>query len=246
MKNLTARQTEILDFIQQAIIETGAPPTRIEIAEYFGFRSPNAAEDHLRALAKKGKIILKSGTSRGIRLVTDHTLDEHQSGSAIVFNKPQLATNNNTRSSPRTNVIPFTKAANNDFEQLPIVGSVAAGEPILATGNIESHVNVDTSVFSHAPDYLLRIRGDSMQDIGIMDGDILAVKNAITADSNQVVVARLDDSVTVKRFKRESEHSKTIELIAENPAYEPIVVDLEHQEFAIEGVAVGVIRSTVH
>lgn len=246
MKNLTARQTEILDFIQQAILETGAPPTRIEIAKYFGFRSPNAAEDHLRALAKKGKIILKSGTSRGIRLVTDQAPDEHRSSSAIAFNKPQLATNNNPRSSPRTNVIPFTKVTNNDFEQLPIVGSVAAGEPILATGNIESHMNVDTRIFSDAPDYLLRIRGDSMQDIGILDGDILAVKNAITADNNQVVVARLDDSVTVKRFKRESEHSKTVELIAENPAYEPIVVDLEHQEFAIEGIAVGVIRSTIH
>ena len=266
MKQLTKRQTEILDFIQQAITETGAPPTRIEIANYFGFRSANAAEDHLKALAKKGEIILKSGTSRGIQLITNKSkkvpnfrkiepvqVIDHAS------NKPHLSSNvssthfsstrnnrNNTQGTGKNNVVPFTKVAINEFEQLPIVGSVAAGEPILATGNIESHINIDTSVFSRTPDYLLRVRGDSMQDIGIMDGDILAVKSAVTAENNQVVVARLDTDVTVKRFKRENEQSKTIELIAENPAYEPIFVDLEHQEFAIEGIAVGVIRNTIH
>ncbi len=271
MKQLTKRQTEILSFIQQAIAKTGAPPTRIEIADYFGFRSPNAAEDHLKALAKKGKIILKSGTSRGIQLVTVKSeklpnMRQFEPIQAVdnVANKPHSDDDVNPTSlsasniSPignsrqqlpggsKNNVVPFTKVASIEFEQLPIVGSVAAGEPILATGNIESHLNIDTSVFSKTPDYLLRVRGDSMQDIGIMDGDILAVKNAVTAENNQVVVARLDTDVTVKRFKRASEQSKTVELIAENSSYKPIIVDLEHQEFAIEGIAVGVIRNAIH
>lgn len=191
--NLTPRQQEILEFIRNSLEVLGAPPTRTEICSAFGFASPNAAEDHLRALAKKGVIVLEPGSARGIRLVE------------------QLG--------------------------LPLVGSVAAGSPILAVENQLGKVQVNPNLFSPRADYLLKVRGNSMVDAGILDGDLLAVHRTDEARSGQVVVARLDDEVTVKRLKRSG---RRIELLPENPDYEPIAV--EGHEFAIEGLAVGLIR----
>lgn len=191
--NLTPRQQEILDFIRNSLEVLGAPPTRTEICSAFGFASPNAAEDHLRALAKKGVIVLEPGSARGIRLVE------------------QLG--------------------------LPLIGSVAAGSPILAVENQLGKVQVNPNLFSPRADYLLKVRGNSMVDAGILDGDLLAVHRTDEARSGQVVVARLDDEVTVKRLKRSG---RRIELLPENPDYEPIAV--EGRDFAIEGLAVGLIR----
>jgi repressor LexA len=191
--NLTPRQQEILDFIRNSLEVLGAPPTRTEICSAFGFASPNAAEDHLRALAKKGVIILEPGSARGIRLVE------------------QLG--------------------------LPLIGSVAAGSPLLAVENQLGKVQVPPALFSPRADYLLKVRGNSMVDAGIFDGDLLAVHKTDEARSGQVVVARLDDEVTVKRLKRTG---RRIELLPENSDYEPIAV--EGREFAIEGLAVGLIR----
>ncbi|HLS97594.1 MAG: transcriptional repressor LexA [Porticoccaceae bacterium] len=195
---LTPRQQQILDLIRESIDATGYPPTRVEIARRFGFKSPNAAEDHLRALAEKGAITLVPGTSRGIRLAPG------QSG-------------------------------------LPLVGRVAAGEPILAEQHIEDYLEVPASLFHPAADYLLRVRGDSMRDGGILDGDLLAVHGTPEARDGQLVVARIDDEVTVKIFKKTGNRTQ-IQLLPQNPAYEPIVVDLRKSAFAIEGLGVGVIR----
>jgi repressor LexA len=203
MENLTHRQQEILDFIRNTLASTGAPPTRAEIAREFEFRSPNAAEDHLRALARKGAIDLKAGTSRGIRITVD---------------------------------TPFSSES-----QLPVVGRVAAGSPVLAQEHVESYVSIDTTLFKPRPDYLLSVTGQSMRDIGIMDGDMLAVHNTNTAKNNQVVVARIEDEVTVKRFKK-SRSKYQVTLLPENDDYSPIEVDLRYQEFEIEGLGVGVIR----
>ncbi len=192
--DLTPRQREILDFIRSSLEVLGAPPTRAEICAAFGFASPNAAEDHLRALARKGVIILEPGNARGIRLVE------------------QLG--------------------------LPLVGSVAAGSPILAVENLLGRVQLDPALFSPRADYLLKVRGNSMVDAGILDGDLLAVHKTAQARSGQIVVARLDDEVTVKRLKRTG---RRIELLPENPDYGPIAV--EGREFAIEGLAVGLIRN---
>lgn len=191
---LTPRQREILDFIRNSLEVLGAPPTRTEICSAFGFASPNAAEDHLRALAKKGVIVLEPGSARGIRLVE------------------QLG--------------------------LPLVGSVAAGSPILAIENQLGKVQVNPNLFSPRADYLLRVRGLSMTGAGILDGDLLAVHKTEQVRSGQIVVARLDDEVTVKRLKRTG---RRIELLAENPDYPPVAV--EGHEFAIEGLAVGLIRN---
>jgi repressor LexA len=191
--DLTPRQREILDFIRNSLEVLGAPPTRTEICNAFGFASPNAAEDHLRALAKKGAIVLEPGSARGIRLVE------------------QLG--------------------------LPLIGSVAAGSPLLAVENQLGKVQVNPNLFSPRADYLLKVRGNSMVDAGILDGDLLAVHRTDEARSGQVVVARLDDEVTVKRLKRTG---RRIELLPENPDYEPIAV--EGRDFAIEGLAVGLIR----
>lgn len=195
MTKLTARQQQILQLIKDFISETGMPPTRAEIAESLGFRSANAAEDHLKALAKKGVVELMSGASRGIRLL--------------------------------------------EKEGLPLVGRVAAGEPILAQEHIEDHLKIDPQLFHPMPDYLLRVSGMSMRDIGILDGDLLAVHHCQTAHNGQIVVARLEDEVTVKRFKQ---RGNIVNLIAENPDFDPIRVDLREQELAIEGIAVGIIR----
>lgn len=198
---LTRRQSEILDYIRRRLAEEGAPPTRADIQQAFGFASPNAAESHLRALARKGVIELVPGASRGIRLRARDT-----------------------------------EAAKTG---LPLIGRVAAGAPLLAVEHIERHVAVGPDLFSPAPDYLLRVAGESMRDAGILDGDLLAVRRAFEARNGQIVVARIDEEVTVKRFQHEGRH---VRLLAENPDFAAIVVDLAEQPLVIEGLAVGVLR----
>lgn len=196
MSNLTPRQQQILDFIKGWMQEQGMPPTRAEIARAFGFRSANAAEDHLRALARNGAIELMEGASRGIRLA-------EPSG-------------------------------------LPIVGRVAAGAPILAQQHIEDYLQIEPAYFRPRADYLLRVHGQSMRDCGILHGDLLAVKRTPTASSDQIVVARLEDEVTVKRFRQ---RGNIVTLFPENPDFEPIRIDLRHDNFNLEGIAVGVLRT---
>lgn len=201
MRPLTNRQAQILELIKVFIKDTGMPPTRAEIAQTLGFKSANAAEEHLKALAKKGVIKMKPGASRGIQLVEEE--EPEQLG-------------------------------------LPLIGRVAAGEPILAEQHVESHCQVDPLLFKPAADFLLRVHGMSMKDIGIMDGDLLAVHSTQVAENGQVVVARVDDDVTVKRLEKAG---KKVFLHAENDEFAPIEVDLEHESFNIEGLAVGVIRN---
>jgi repressor LexA len=201
--DLTPRQQQILEVIRSHIRETGVPPTRAEIARTFGFRSANAAEDHLRALARHGAIELTRGRSRGIRLV-DH-------------------------------------AAAREVE-LPIIGRVAAGTPILVAAHIEDWCPVDPDLFRPRADYLLRVRGNSMCDAGILDGDLLAVHSTSEVHDGQIVVARLSDEVTVKRLHRHVHGADRAYLLPENPSFEPILVDLRTQELVIEGLGVGVIR----
>ena len=196
MSPLTPRQQQILDWIRQHMEQEGVPPTRAELCAAMGFRSPNAAEDHLRALARKGAIELVAGSSRGIRLA--------------------------------------------DHGGLPLVGRVAAGSPVLATEHIEAHYKVDPQMFRPQADYLLRVRGASMRDVGILDNDLLAVHQTTVASNGQIVVARLGDEVTVKRFLQ---HGHQVELLPENPDFEPILVDLRHEPLVIEGLGVGIIRS---
>lgn len=195
---LTKRQTEVLDCIKRHIGDTGYPPTRADIAKDLGFKSANAAEEHLKALAKKGAIEIIPGTSRGIRI-------------------PEME----------------------EEQGLPIVGQVAAGSPILAQEHVEDHCTISSDFFHPKADYLLRVKGLSMKDVGIMDGDLLAVHQCQTAKDGQIVVARLDDEVTVKRFKQDG---NIVYLIAENEDFDPIIVDLNEQDIAIEGLGVGVIR----
>jgi repressor LexA len=204
-KRLTARQKEVLRFIARFIEQNKFPPTRSELAAHFGFRSPNAAEAHLRALEGKNIIAIGKGTSRGITLL------------------PLAAAQLPPAKNP----------------PLPLVGRVAAGSPILAQENIEDEYRVDSSLFSSKPDYLLRVAGMSMRDAGILDGDLLAVHRTPEARQGQIIVARLEDEVTVKRFRRLGHQ---VRLLPENPEFQPIEVDLRHQEFAIEGLGVGVIR----
>ncbi len=196
---LTKRQSEVLDCIRHHIESTGYPPTRADIARQLGFRSANAAEEHLKALARKGAIEIIPGTSRGIRL-------------------------------------PESDETNNG---LPIVGQVAAGEPILAQQHIDDYCTIGADFFHPSADYLLRVRGMSMKNIGILDGDLLAVHQTREAREGQVVVARIGDEVTVKRFHREG---RIVYLIAENEEFQPIEIDLSEQELTIEGLGVGVIR----
>ena len=216
---LTARQQQILDLIRSTIAHTGAPPTRAEIATELGFKSANAAEEHLQALARKGVIELLSGTSRGIRLKGDalRSLNESRDNqfSLSLPGMAQLA--------------------------LPLVGRVAAGSPILAQEHVDQTYYVENTLFQHQPDYLLKVRGMSMRDAGIMDGDLLAVQATKEARNGQIVVARLGDEVTVKRLKR---NKLVIELHAENPDYPTIVVK-PGEPFEIEGLAVGLIRNTM-
>lgn len=216
---LTARQQQILELIQNAIARTGAPPTRAEIAGELGFRSANAAEEHLQALARKGVIELVSGTSRGIRLRGDTLRSLNESRMA------QYA-------SPLQSLAQLA---------LPLVGRVAAGSPILAQEHIDRTYYFESSLFQQQPDYLLKVRGMSMQGVGIMDGDLLAVKQAKEAKNGQIVVARLGDEVTVKRFRRTQ---SVIELLPENPDFKTIVVE-PGEPFELEGLAVGLIRNTM-
>lgn len=212
---LTERQQQILEVIRTEIARTGFPPTRAEIARALGFKSANAAEDHLKALARKGAIELTAGTSRGIRLC-----DEHAGA------KPGGVLD----------------AAATALGQLlvPLVGRVAAGSPILAAEHVEREVGIEPSLFAQTPDYLLRVKGLSMRDAGILDGDLLAVKKSPEARNGQIVVARLGDEVTVKRLSKSGRH---IELLPENPDFRPIVVGPD-DDFSLEGIAVGLIRTT--
>jgi len=215
---LTARQQQILDLVQAAIERTGAPPTRAEIAAELGFKSANAAEEHLQALARKGVIELVGGTSRGIRLRSD-----------------TLRAVNEARN--RQFSLPLASLAQLN---LPLVGRVAAGSPILAQEHIDQTYTVGAAMFSRTPDYLLRVRGNSMRDAGILDGDLLAVQKTSEAKNGQIVVARLGDDVTVKRLQRTADG---VSLLPENPDYQPIVVGAG-DAFELEGVAVGLIRTT--
>ena len=199
MYNLTARQEQVLQLIKSYADETGYPPTRAEIARILGYKSPNAAEEHIKALAKKGAIEIVPGASRGIRL-----LDPTDEG-------------------------------------IPIVGRVAAGNPILAQEHIEDYCNIPPNFFSPNADYLLRVNGMSMKDAGILDGDLLAVHRTDQVRSGQIVVARIGEEVTVKRYKRIGNRSQ-VELWPENADFDVIHVDLADQEFSIEGLSVGVIR----
>jgi repressor LexA len=199
MRELTPRQKQILELIQDVIYETGMPPTRAEIASELGFKSANAAEEHLRALQRKGVLDLIPGASRGIQL----------------------------------------KDSLRDQMGLPLVGRVAAGNPILAEENIETHYRIDPQLFNPKPHYLLRVQGMSMKDAGILDGDLVAVHRTPEVRSRQIIVARLDDEVTVKRYQQKG---SIVSLLPENEDFEPIVVDLKEQALVIEGVVVGVIR----
>jgi repressor LexA len=201
MLKLTPRQAEILAFIKQCLEDNGYPPTRAEIAQQLGFKSPNAAEEHLKALARKGAIEMTPGASRGIR-------------------------------------IPGFEPSSEE-EGLPIIGRVAAGAPILAQQHVEESCRINPAFFHPRADYLLRVRGMSMKDVGIFDGDLLAVHTTAEARNGQIVVARIDDEVTVKRFKREGDK---VWLIAENPEFAPIEINLQEQDLVIEGLSVGVIR----
>lgn len=198
MQKLTKRQQQILDMIRSHLDETGVPPTRADICDYFGFRSPTAADDHLKALARKEVIELMPGTSRGIRL-----------------------------------------AADQEEDGIPVVGHVAAGEPIMSEQHIEDYYPIDPGLFYPRADYLLRVRGMSMCDIGILDNDLLAVHATKDVHNNQIVVARVEDEVTVKRFRQ---RGNIVTLLPENDDFEPIRVDLRQQEFSIEGVYTGILR----
>jgi len=221
---LTARQQQVLDLVQSAIERTGAPPTRAEIATELGFKSANAAEEHLQALARKGVIELVGGTSRGIRLKSD-TL----------------------RALAEARLSPYGKQFNLPLPSmaqltLPLVGRVAAGSPLLAQEHVDQTFVVEATMFPRRPDYLLKVRGMSMRDAGILDGDLLAVQRTKEAKSGQIVVARLGDDVTVKRLRR-TRHG--IELIPENPDFETILVAPDDESFELEGIAVGLIRNTM-
>lgn len=205
MKPLTPRQQEVFDLIKSKIEETGMPPTRAEIARELGFRSANAAEEHLKALARKQVIEIVPGASRGIRILLGAANDE----------------------TPESG--------------LPLIGRVAAGEPILAQQHVETHYQVDPGMFRPQADFLLRVQGESMKNIGIMDGDLLAVHKTQDVRNGQIVVARVEEDVTVKRLER---HGAQVLLHAENEAFSPIEVDLTCQELTIEGIAVGIIRNT--
>jgi repressor LexA len=197
MEKLTQRQQQVLDFVRQHISDTGYPPTRADIAQRLGFKSANAAEEHLKALARKGAIEMVAGASRGIRL-------------------PESA-------------------------GIPIIGRVAAGNPILAEANIEDYCDLPPTFFKPHADFFLMVRGDSMIDIGILDGDLLAVHSTSIAKTGDIVVARIEDEVTVKRLHRTNQ-KHLVQLLPENADYEPITVDLREQAFTIEGLSVGILR----
>ncbi len=200
MIKLTARQQQVLDIIKQSISETGFPPTRAEIAKQLGFRSPNAAEEHLKALARKGAIEMVPGASRGIR-ITENS------------------------------------------EGLPLIGRVAAGEPILAQEHIERYLDLPRELFNPSADYLLEVHGDSMKEVGIMDGDLIAVHKTTEARNGQIIVARVGEEVTVKRLQQDR---NIVKLMPENKDFDPIVINLQEEQLEVEGLYVGVIRQNIH
>jgi repressor LexA len=238
---LTPRQQEIFELIQRAIARTGAPPTRAEIASELGFKSANAAEEHLQALARKGVIELVGGTSRGIRLKAGTLRTVNETRKRGVGGLGSVLGNSSDEAASRSNVLPFNLPIPG-LEQLvlPLVGRVAAGSPILAQEHIEQTYSVEPGLFAKRPDYLLRVKGMSMKDVGILDGDLLAVARTREARNGQIVVARLGEEVTVKRFMR---NAQGIQLLPENPDFEPIVVPPDHPDFELEGLAVGLIRN---
>lgn len=205
MEALTERQAEILRLIRELTESTGYPPTRAEIARSMGFRSVNAAEQHLRALERKGVLQISSGASRGIRV------------------RARSAT-----------------ARMGRMHELPIVGRVSAGSPMLAEEHLQGRAQIDPNLFAPRADYLLRVRGMSMRDAGILEGDLLAVHRTSEARTGQVVVARIDSDVTVKRFRK---RGTLVQLLPENPEFEPIEIDLRRESLVIEGIAVGVLRN---
>jgi repressor LexA len=231
---LTDRQQQILDLIRDVIRHTGYPPTRAEIAQALGFKSANAAEDHLKALARKGMIELTAGASRGIRLVSpnqDPVADEH----ADTAQTPSRDTSVHSSNVPSPSALPGAGQW-----LLPLIGRVAAGHPVLAAENIEKELAIDPAMFGQRPDYLLKVKGLSMKEAGILDGDLLAIRKTSDARHGQIVVARIDDEVTVKRLDK---NTKEIRLLPENPDFEPITIK-PGQEFTIEGIALGLIRTT--
>ena len=235
MRELTPRQLEILELIKRHLATTGFPPTRAEIAAELGFRSANAAEEHLKALARKGVIELTSGASRGIRLVL---LPTAAPAAGVPGGARQPA-----RRQPGGNALGNAISAVQVALTLPLVGRVSAGSPILSEEHVEASYAIDPDLFTARPDYLLRVRGLSMKDAGILDGDLLAVKKASEARNGQIVVARLGNDVTVKRFRRHANRTM-IELLPENPDFEPIVVDSRSEDFALEGIGIGLIRKS--
>jgi len=199
MQKLTARQSELLDFIKDYIRTEAMPPTIVEIAVAMGITSPNGVRDHLKALERKGAIELIPHASRGIRIAK-------------------------RRRDPG----------------LPIVGRVAAGSPVLSEEHIEDHCRLGPALFQPRADYLLRVSGMSMRDAGILDGDLLAVHRSVDIRNGQIVVARIDGEVTVKRFRM---RGNIAYLIPENPEFEILRVDTRRADFCIEGLVVGVIRN---
>ena len=248
MRNMTDRQTEILEFIYQHATEHGLPPTRAEIAKHFGFRSPNAAEMHVQALARKNMLEITPNASRALRLT--------ESGLTAIGQTAEMSTDASEK--VRAQV---TKQLEKQYQSklaeelqqkaqdladkfgemlnLPLVGRVAAGSPILAQEHVERSYQVDANMFGGKADYLLKVRGMSMRDVGILDGDLLAVRRTTEARNGQIIVARVGEDVTVKRLNKQGHK---VELIAENPDYAPIIVDLREEAFRIEGIAVGLIR----
>jgi repressor LexA len=228
---LTERQQQILDLIREAVASTGFPPTRAEIAQKLGFRSANAAEDHLRALARKGVIELTAGASRGIRLTE----------SAADFTSDQIdSTDDRVRLTDTQERVRLSPPPEMGQMLVPLIGRVAAGYPMLAAENIEKEISIDPNLFAQQPDYLLKVKGLSMRDVGILDGDLLAIKKTNEARHGQIIVARIDDEVTVKRLNKKAKH---IELMPENPDFDPIIIQ-PGQDFTVEGIALGLIRNS--
>lgn len=213
MEKLTRKQQRVYDFILETMMDTGAPPTRAEIADALGFASANAAQAHLQTLQRKGLIELGARRSRGIRLVDQDALTP--------------ASNDDSHE-------------DDDGSTLAVIGQVAAGAPMLAVEHVSHRLRIDPNIFSAAPDYLLTVHGDSMTGAGILDGDLLGVKTTTDLRPGQIAVFRVDDEVTVKRFHPDGEH---VRLGAENPEYQDIMVDPSRESLTVEGIAVGVIRS---
>ncbi|MEN9764273.1 MAG: hypothetical protein RL397_228 [Pseudomonadota bacterium] len=245
MKALTARQQEILTFIAKHIEDSGFPPTRLDICAALGFKSPNAAEEHLKALARKGAISMVPGASRSIRLL--HPVEGLEEDLDDTEPSLRQTLGRSVSSSAASRLKKFAVKAMADVEaglRIPLVGRVAAGAPILASEHVETEYQIDVGLFPNPPDYLLKVRGMSMRDAGILHDDLLAVKRLYgglaDARDGQIVVARLENEVTVKRLQRDGNQ---VLLLPENPEFEPIVVDPERDFLEIEGLGIGVIRN---